>query len=48
MYIVLGILFRPGGHRMSLECDESDIVPIHDSDVGIPKPNSLGLRVRFD
>lgn len=33
---------------MSLDCDESDIVPIHDSDVGIPKPDSRGLRVRFE
>ncbi|KAI1394186.1 putative cytochrome P450 [Hypoxylon trugodes] len=50
MFIVLGILFRPGGHRMSLnsdECDESDIALIHDSDVGIPKSDSRGLRVRF-
>ncbi|KAI0534564.1 putative cytochrome P450 [Xylaria digitata] len=48
MYIVLGLLFRPGGHRMSLDCDESDIVLIRDSDVGIPKPDSRGLRVRFE
>ncbi|KAI1869857.1 hypothetical protein JX265_003309 [Neoarthrinium moseri] len=48
MYVVLGILFRPGGFKMSLDCDESDIVPIHDSDVGIPKADSRGLRVRFD
>ncbi|MCJ1423294.1 hypothetical protein MMC29_001176 [Sticta canariensis] len=48
MYIVLGILFRPAGHKMSLDCDESDIVPIHDSDVGIPKSDSRGLRVRFE
>ncbi|KAI0163255.1 cytochrome P450 [Pestalotiopsis sp. NC0098] len=34
LYIVLAILFRPGGHKMSLDCDESDIVPVHDSDVG--------------
>ncbi|KAI4592711.1 hypothetical protein KJ359_010470 [Pestalotiopsis sp. 9143b] len=47
LYIVLAILFRPGGHKMSLDCDESDIVPIHDSDVGVPKPDSRGLRVRF-
>lgn len=33
---------------MSLDCDESDIVPIHDSDVGIPKFDSRGLRVRFE
>ncbi|KAI4194591.1 MAG: hypothetical protein LQ350_007680 [Teloschistes chrysophthalmus] len=48
MYLVLGILFRPGAHKMSLDCDESDIVPIHDSDVGIPKSDSRGLRVRFE
>ncbi|KAL9579356.1 MAG: hypothetical protein Q9212_005158 [Teloschistes hypoglaucus] len=45
MYLVLGISFRPGARKMSLDCDESDIVPIHDSDVGIPKSNSRGLRV---
>ena len=47
MYVVLGILFRPGGHKMSLDCHESDIVPIRDGDVGIPKPISRGLRVSF-
>ncbi|KAI0399650.1 putative cytochrome P450 [Xylaria palmicola] len=47
MFIVLGLLFRPGGHKMSLECDESDIVLVHDSDVGIPKHDSRGMRVRF-
>lgn len=33
---------------MSLDCDESDIVPIYDSDVGIPKSDSRGLRVRLE
>ncbi|KAI1496062.1 cytochrome P450, partial [Biscogniauxia marginata] len=47
MYVFLGVLFRPGAHKMSLECDESDIVLIHDSDVGIPKHDSKGLRIRF-
>ncbi|KAI0895194.1 putative benzoate 4-monooxygenase cytochrome P450 [Annulohypoxylon nitens] len=47
MFIVLGVLFRPGGHQMTLECDESDIVLVRDSDVGIPKPGSRGLKVRF-
>ncbi|PHH87959.1 hypothetical protein CDD83_8173 [Cordyceps sp. RAO-2017] len=48
MYIILGVLFRPGGHKMSLDCDESDMVLVHDSDVGIPKTGSRGLRVRFE
>ncbi|KAI1282958.1 putative benzoate 4-monooxygenase cytochrome P450 [Xylaria sp. FL0933] len=47
MFLVLGLLFRPGSHQMSLECDESDIVLVHDSDVGIPKYDSIGLCVRF-
>ncbi|KAI1132548.1 putative cytochrome P450 [Nemania abortiva] len=47
LYIVLGLLFRDGGHQMRLECDESDIVPIYDGDVGLPKSNSRGLRVRI-
>lgn len=33
---------------MDLDCYESDIVPIHDSDVGIPKLDNRGLRVRFE
>lgn len=28
--------------------DESDMAPIHDSDVGVPKRDSKGLNVRFD
>ncbi|KAI0903280.1 putative cytochrome P450 [Ustulina deusta] len=48
MFITLGLLFRPGGHQMVLECDESDIVPVRDSDVGIPKHDSIGLCVRFN
>lgn len=48
MYLVIGILFRPGEYKMRLDCDESDIVQIHDSDVEIPKSDSRGLRVRFE
>ncbi|KAI1196100.1 putative benzoate 4-monooxygenase cytochrome P450 [Nemania serpens] len=47
-YIVLAVLFRHDAHNMSLECDESDIVLVKDSDVGTPKAGSKGLRVRFD
>lgn len=47
MYIILGVLFRPGAYEMSLECDESDIVPIHDSDIGVPKYDSKGLLIRL-
>ncbi|KAI1099517.1 putative benzoate 4-monooxygenase cytochrome P450 [Jackrogersella minutella] len=47
MFIVLGVLFRPDGHQMSLDCDETDVILIHDSDFGIPKRDSRGLRVRF-
>ncbi|KAI0517899.1 putative benzoate 4-monooxygenase cytochrome P450 [Xylaria bambusicola] len=49
MYILLGTLFRPDGHKMTLvNCDESDIIPIFDAEVGIPKYNSRGLSVRID
>lgn len=30
------------------DTDESDMVPIFDSDVGVPKRNSRGLNVCFD
>ncbi|KAI8622936.1 cytochrome P450 [Xylariaceae sp. FL1651] len=48
IFITLGLLFRPGGHQMVLECDESDIVLFHNSDVGIQKHDSIGLYVRFN
>ncbi|KAL8710178.1 MAG: hypothetical protein Q9220_005261 [cf. Caloplaca sp. 1 TL-2023] len=48
MYIILAVLFRPGGHKMTLgNCDETDIVPIYDSDVGVAKPDSRGLNIRL-
>ena len=49
LYVCIGVLFRPGGHKMRLAgTDESDMVPIFDSDVGVPKRNSRGLNVCFD
>lgn len=45
LYIVLGTLFRPGGHKMTLDCDESDIAPSVDNEWGVPKHDSRGLRV---
>lgn len=46
MHIVLAVLFRPGGYKINLAgSDESDILPVQDSDVGCPKRNSKGLRI---
>lgn len=46
MYILLGSLFRPGGCKLTLaDCDESDIFPVRDSDIGIPKRGSRGVGV---
>lgn len=46
MYIFIGSLFRPGGYKMTLtDCDESDVIPVRDSDIGIPKRNSRGVGV---
>ncbi|KAH0437675.1 cytochrome P450 [Colletotrichum camelliae] len=47
MYIFLGVIFGSGAHRMSLECEASDIVPIRDSDVGFQARGAQGLRVRI-
>ncbi|KAF2756362.1 putative benzoate 4-monooxygenase cytochrome P450 [Pseudovirgaria hyperparasitica] len=49
MYIVLGTLFRQGAYKISLvDCDERDILPVQDSDIGCPRADSRGLRVRLD
>ncbi|KAK8859684.1 benzoate 4-monooxygenase cytochrome P450 [Apiospora arundinis] len=47
LYIYLAVLFRPGAHKMSIECDDSDIVLVRDGELGMPKHDSKGLRVRF-
>jgi hypothetical protein len=49
MYVVLGTIFRPNGYKMTLvDCDATDILPYTDSDVGVPKRSSRGLKVRID
>lgn len=46
LYIMLGILFRPGGPEMKLfQTDESDIIQAHDFLIPLPKLTSKGLRV---
>ncbi|KAK6836418.1 cytochrome P450 [Apiospora arundinis] len=47
LYIYLAVLFRPGAHKMSIECDDSDIVLVCDGELGMAKHDSKGLRVRF-
>lgn len=32
---------------MSLDCDESDIVPVRDSDMGVPKPAVVDFESAF-
>ncbi|PGH07561.1 hypothetical protein AJ79_06231 [Helicocarpus griseus UAMH5409] len=49
LYVCIAVLFRPGGYEMSLVgTDESDMVLVHDSEVGVPKRDSKGLNVRVD
>ncbi|KAL4947493.1 cytochrome P450 [Aspergillus filifer] len=49
LYVCIATLFRPGAHNMSLAgTEESDMVPIFDSDVGVPKRDSKGLNIRFN
>ncbi|KAF7596079.1 hypothetical protein BBP40_003341 [Aspergillus hancockii] len=46
LYLAVGILFRPGGPKLSLyETDESDVRLVRDYVVGFPKPSSKGVRV---
>ena len=48
MYIALVILFQLGAHKMSLDFDESDLIPIDDNDLGISDFNSRGHQVCFE
>lgn len=44
--ITVALLFRPGGPKMSVfETDESDILSVRDFVLGLPKPDSRGVRV---
>jgi cytochrome P450 len=46
IYLTLAVMFRPDGPKMSLyETDESDVIPIHDFFLAVPKLNTKGMRV---
>lgn len=47
--ILLAVLFRPEGPKLELfETDESDVTPVHDFLVSIPKLDTKGVRVIID
>ena len=46
--MVLAALFRPGGQELELfETDESDVTPMHDFMLPLPRLGSKGVRVRI-
>ncbi|KAH6663129.1 cytochrome P450 [Halenospora varia] len=46
MYLVLAVLFRPGGTEFELyETDESDVIQVHDFLLPLPSLDSKGMRV---
>lgn len=46
LYLVLAVLFRPGGAQFELfETDESDVVQVHDFLLPLPRLDSKGMRV---
>lgn len=46
MYLVLAVLFRPGGPQFNLfETDESDVIQVHDFLLPLPRLDSKGMRV---
>lgn len=46
LYLVLAVLFRPGGPRFELfETDERDVVQVHDFLLPLPRLDSKGMRV---
>ncbi|KAI1344240.1 putative benzoate 4-monooxygenase cytochrome P450 [Xylariaceae sp. FL0016] len=48
MYIFLGTLFLDEGLEMSLiDCDEVDIMPVRDCEVGLPHKDSRGLKIKL-
>lgn len=48
MYLALGVLFRPDGPKMELfETDETDVIPVHDYFLAMPKLDSKGMRVKI-
>jgi hypothetical protein len=46
--LMISALFRPGGPDFDLyETDESDVMPVHDLIVPLPKLDTKGVRVIF-
>ena len=47
--LVLSALFRPGGTPFELyETDETDVKPVHDVIVPLPKLGTKGCRIIFN
>ncbi|KAF4978236.1 hypothetical protein FZEAL_5341 [Fusarium zealandicum] len=48
LYMALAVMFRPSGPKMALfETDETDVIPVHDIFLAVPKLDSKGMRVTF-
>ena len=44
--MTLAVLFRPDGPKMDLyETDETDVIPVHDYFLAMPKLDTKGMRV---
>lgn len=48
LYIALVILFQMGAHKIGLDFNESDIIPVDASDVRVPGFNSRERQVEFE
>ncbi|KUJ19996.1 putative cytochrome P450 [Mollisia scopiformis] len=49
MYLALAIMFRPNGPRMALyKTDETDVIPVHDYFLAMPRGDSKGMRVTIE
>lgn len=46
LYATIAILFQPGAPKLSLfETDHTDVFPVRDYTIGLPKSESQGVRV---
>ncbi|KAK3349178.1 putative cytochrome P450 [Lasiosphaeria hispida] len=46
LYMTVAVMFGPRGPKMSLfETDETDVIPVHDFFLAVPKLDSKGMRV---
>ncbi|KAI0593108.1 cytochrome P450 [Biscogniauxia sp. FL1348] len=46
LYFTIAILFRPGAPELTLfETEECDVLPVRDYIIGLPRPESKGVRV---